>query len=143
MRSRIFFIFSVVVSLTFFISTVYAEIVVVAHSDNPITSLTKAEVKKFFLKKMKNLPGGGVWQPIDLPQGDADRVKFYQKIIGKTDAQIGAYWAGQVFSGKSIPPLGATSTDDMLLRINQDKSAISYTRKENVSNGVKILYAVK
>ncbi len=59
--------------------------------------LTSEQVSNIYLGKSSDLIG------VDLPDGNPLRDVVYQKVTGKDAAQVKAYWAKLVFTGKAQP----------------------------------------
>lgn len=131
-------VISSVLSLYCFIAQ--AEIAVIA---NPgAESLSQGDVKKAFMGKMKQFPSGGKITIFDQAQGSDIRSNFYQKIANKNGAQMKAYWASIIFSGKGKPP--RTLKGDMIVKgmVANDKNAISYIDAAAVDGSVKVLATI-
>ena len=114
---------------------VKAEIVVVTSKNSPINTITQAEAKNIFLKKVDNI-GGNKLNPIDLPQESSTRTDFYERVTNKSLDQVLSYWARQIFTGKGSPPEVANSIEQLSFRLSRDPSLIGYALKDEVTDDI-------
>lgn len=91
------------------------------------------QISSIFLGKSAELTG------IDLPDGNAVRNAFYQKVTGKDGAQLKAYWAKLVFTGKAQPLKEAASDAEVKKHVASDPKAIGYIDKSAVDGSVKVV----
>ncbi|MBP7133520.1 MAG: hypothetical protein KBA70_12270 [Aquabacterium sp.] len=96
-------------------------------------ALSAEQVSNIFLGKSNELTG------VDLPDGSALRDTFYQKVTGKDGAQLKAYWAKLVFTGKA-QPLKEFATDAEIKKfIASNATGIGYIDKAAVDSSVKVV----
>ena len=121
----------------------YADVVVVASLKSTVSSLTEEQASNVFLGKINSLPGSGKVIPLDQPNGSSIKDLFYQKITGKTAAQLKAYWSQQIFTGKGWPPKEVG--DDTVVRnlVASNPSTVGYIDKSAVDSTVKVLLSIK
>ena len=74
-------------------------------------------------------------------KGSAVRDEFYGKVIGKTAAQIKAYWSRIIFTGRGEPPPTVSNSVDMKKRISLNPSAIGYLESDMVDDSVRVVLA--
>jgi ABC-type phosphate transport system substrate-binding protein len=130
-----------VLSVGFSIAEIQADIVVVVHPDNPITSLTKKDVKRLFLGRMHNFPNSDIKvESIDHAEGSADYDKFYSSIINMNKSKLKRYRAYYLFSGKGRLPTQIKTASKVLKYIANTKNAIAYIDKKNITDSVKVVY---
>jgi len=125
--------------LPFFISSVMAEIVVVVNPLGP-DELTKVQVKKLYLGKVKKLPGGNLVKVYELPKQTRLHKDFHALVTGRTPAQVNAYWSKNIFTGLGKPPEIVSSAQLLRRKIARDKNAIGYLDITDVDDSVKIVY---
>eukprot|EP00825_Cyclidium_porcatum_P026934 TRINITY_DN28946_c0_g1_i1.p2 TRINITY_DN28946_c0_g1~~TRINITY_DN28946_c0_g1_i1.p2 ORF type:complete len:126 (+),score=8.62 TRINITY_DN28946_c0_g1_i1:180-557(+) len=77
-----------------------AELVVAVRSDSEIGTLSKNEVIDIFLGRFRQLPSGQRAEPLDQAKQSPERQVFYHALINKTAAEIDAYWARLLFTGR-------------------------------------------
>ena len=95
--------------------------------------LSAEQVSNIFLGKSSDLAG------VDLPDGNAVRDAFYQKVTGKDAAQVKAYWAKLVFTGKAQPLKEMASDADVKKFVAANPNAIGYIDKGAVDGSVKVI----
>lgn len=117
---------------------VHAEMVVFVAAQSPVDKLDADVAQKIFLGKQTSFPGGAAAVPLDLPDG-ADRDTFYQKVTGKSAAQIKAYWAKLVFTGKGQAPKEASSAKDAVAQVAKTAGGIGYADRKDIDKSVKVV----
>lgn len=101
---------------------------------NPKNAGVSAEqVSNIFLGKSNDLVG------VDLPDGNAVRDAFYQKATGKDGAQLKAYWAKLVFTGKAQPLKEMANDAEVKKFVAANPNAIGYIDKGAVDGSVKVV----
>lgn len=98
-------------------------IVVVAHADSAIGTLSREQVTHIFLGRMKRLPNG---VPVTAVEVEALRERFYKRLIGRDMAEINAYWARLQFSGRTQPPSRVSDSASAIARVAEDLQAIAF-----------------
>ncbi|MEI6207446.1 MAG: hypothetical protein WCP20_11735 [Desulfuromonadales bacterium] len=122
---------------------VTAETVIIVHPDNPVTSLNREQVVDIYMGRKLNFPGGNTALPIDLPPDSEVRSDFYRKLVDKSIAQINAYWARLLFTGRATPPRVLSSDTSILKSVRENRDAIAYIASENLDAKVKVVYRLK
>lgn len=117
-----------------------ADLVVIAHPKSGVERLTREEVTNIFLGRYRRLASGLTAEPVDM-QGDAEiKSQFYQRLVGKSLAEINAYWARLLFSGKTRPPLALPSGEDALQHVVTHPGALAYVDRSKVDRRVMIVF---
>jgi ABC-type phosphate transport system substrate-binding protein len=117
-----------------------ADVVAVVSAKNPITALDKSQVADLFLGKTNRFPNGVQALPIDQAEGLAARDEFYDKVLGRTSAQMKAYWSKIIFTGRGQPPPSVSSDIEMKKRISENPAAIGYIDRSLVDSSVRIVF---
>ena len=96
-------------SLCFIISMLFAchlnaEILVVVNAANPVQQLSKRELVDMYMGRNIHFSDGSVALRLDQQPDSEDRKIFYQKLVNKNVAQVNAYWARLLFTGRTRPP---------------------------------------
>ncbi len=115
-----------------------AEVVVIGHPTGP-DSISANELRDLYLNRSKALPNGQSAQPFELPEGNTARAEFHQKVTGRNDAQLKAFWSKQVFTGRGQPPEEAGSTAAMKAQVSSTPGGIGYIDDAEVDDTVKVL----
>jgi ABC-type phosphate transport system substrate-binding protein len=130
------------IGLTLGLSSVVvkADVVAVVSAKNPITALDKSQVADLFLGKAGRFPNGVQAVPIDQTEGLAVRDEFYGKVVGKTAAQMKAYWSKIIFTGRGQPPPSVSNSIEMKKRISDNPAAIGYIDRSLVDDSVRVVF---
>lgn len=114
--------------------------VVVVNDQNTVTSMPRALVSRFFLKKALRWDSGAVAQPVDLPANSPVREAFTRAVLSKSVASVKAYWQQQIFSGREVPPPEKPTDDAVLEFVRTTPAAIAYVSPSStLPRGVRVL----
>ena len=116
------------------------EIAVIVNPANPIDSLEKSDVARLFLGRAQNFPGGGKASVVTSDEGTATRAAFEDKVLGRSESQMKAYWAKQMFSGQGSPPPTAGDDAAVKAKVAGDAEAVSYIPASMVDDSVKVVF---
>ncbi|MGB0898821.1 MAG: phosphate ABC transporter substrate-binding protein [Psychrobium sp.] len=111
-------------------SAAHAEIIVVVNNANA-AALTKNDVSRIFLGKMKK------YTPVNASSSNALRADFNKKALNKSSNQVKAYWSKLVFSGKGTPPKELGSDAEIKAFVASNPNAIGYIDSANLDGTVK------
>ena len=75
---------------------------IIVHPSNPASSISKAQAKKIFLKKVTNWSDGVKAMPVDLGHSSKVREDFSKEVLRKSITAVKSYWQQQVFSGRCL-----------------------------------------
>ena len=117
-----------------------AELVVAVRSDSEIGTLSKNEVIDIFLGRFRQLPSGQRAEPLDQAMQSPERQAFYHALINKTSAEINAYWARLLFTGRVTPPKAMDSQDKMLEELIHNPRAIGYLERTKIDRRLRIVF---
>lgn len=115
-----------------------ADVAVIVHPSNN-ANLSAKDVERLFLGKAKAFPGGGAATPLNMAEGAPARAEFDQHIVGRSTAQVAAFWSKQIFTGKGMPPDEVESDTEMLEIVSNNPDAIGYVDSSAVNDSVKVL----
>ena len=80
-------------------------IVIIVNNSVGVTSLSEAEVRRFFLKEKERWGNGDKVFPLNAKPGAKVRALFQQKVLKMTATEEQAYWQDQKIKlGKTPPP---------------------------------------
>jgi ABC-type phosphate transport system substrate-binding protein len=119
--------------------TVCADVVAVVSAKSTVTSLSKSQVTDLFLGRSSRFPDGIQAVPIDQAEGSMVRDEFYSKIIGKSPAQVKAFWSKIIFTGRGQPPQAVPNSIEVKKRIVENPAAIGYIEEQLVDNTVRVV----
>lgn len=91
-----------------------------------VTSLSKKELSRYFLKKSTNWPNDGRVVVVDQLPNAPVRSAFSMAIHGRTVSAIKAYWTQAVFSGRGVPPREKSSDKEVVKFISSNSGAVGY-----------------
>lgn len=117
-----------------------ADLVVVAHPQSGIERLSRDDVVNIYLGRYRRLASGGVAEPLDLPIDSELRSRFYRGLVDKNPAEINAYWARLVFSGKTRPPQVVDTVENALRLVATYPQALAYIQRSRVDARVKVVF---
>jgi ABC-type phosphate transport system substrate-binding protein len=119
--------------------TAAADVVVVVSPRNPLSSMTRRQVADIFLGKSQRFPDGRLAVPFDQAAGSAVQTQFYLLVDGKRAAEIKAYWAKMIFTGRGQPPQVIADDRQMKQAVAKSPDAIGYVDRQAVDGSVKVL----
>ncbi len=116
-----------------------AQVVVIVSAKNPITKLPPGELTQIFLGQTSTFFNGARVEPLDLPSASPLHEAFYQTFVGKTPAQMKAFWAKQSFTGKGDPPRTLPNPGEIVKLVASNPRYIAYVEPSVVNDSVKVL----
>jgi len=115
------------------------EFKVIVNSQLNVTSLTKKEVSRLFLKKVKSWDNDVKVMPVDLPIDAPARESFSKVVLGKDPGAVKAYWQQRVFSGRDVPPPERDSDASVAEFVRNNPGAIGYVSANANVSGVTVI----
>ncbi len=120
---------SIISFFLLFLSTyAVADIVVIGNLQNSQQQLTVLQVQDIYMGRTRVFPDGKPAYPFDQTNL---RTEFYLQLTHRSIAQIDAYWARLLFSGRTSPPTKLPDDQKIISIVQQHESAIGYINKEN------------
>lgn len=116
------------------------DLVVVANPSSGVDKLNRGEVVNIFLGRQRQLPSGVPVIPLDLPASSPEKASFYAMLVGKDLAEINAYWARLIFSGRTQPPRQTQSMDEMMSMVRDNRGALGYVGRPKADPRVKVVF---
>jgi ABC-type phosphate transport system substrate-binding protein len=123
------------------ISVARAELVVVVSSKSQITTLSTIQIMDIFLGKRTQFPDGSSAIPIDQAEGTAARDEFYARLADMSSAQVKAFWARIIFTGRGQPPKTVATGLDAKKLLIADPNTIGYIDRSLVDSSVRVVLA--
>lgn len=117
-----------------------AGLVLVTSPQSGIERLTQDEVVNIYLGRYRRLASGLAAEPLDHPIDSEVRARFYRRLVGKSLAEINAYWARLVFSGKTKPPQAVANAEGLLRIVATQPGALAYVERSQADARVKIVF---
>ena len=117
--------------------------VVIVATGNPVSSIKRQELARFFLKKTGRWSDGHGVIPVDQSAGSPVRSAFTRAVLAVEGmGQISAvqnFWLQQVYSGRSTPPTVKASDAEIVAFVASNPGAIGYVAAASAVGGVKVL----
>lgn len=110
---------------------------VIVHAANPVSSLTRDQLSRYFLKKTTAWEDGRTVAPADLFEASPVRVAFSRDVHRKSVAAIKSYWQQRIFSGSDIPPPEFAADSEVVLYVRARPGAIGYVSAAAEVAGIK------
>lgn len=111
---------------------------VIVNSSNGVSSLSRTQLSRFFLKKTTAWGNGQTVHPVQ-PSDERIRAAFSREVHGKSLGALTSYWNQVVFSGRDVPPLEKRSEDAIVDYVRSNPGAIGFVSPETATPGVKIV----
>ena len=111
---------------------------IVVNPSNPVTSMSKDDVARIFLKKSTKFPDGRSVSPMDLPVSSPIRESFSKSVHGKPASAVDALWQQQIFSGRDIPP-PQKNEGAVLDFVRSSENGIAYVSAGADTSGLKVI----
>lgn len=115
------------------------DIVVIGNPRLDVTTLTEQMVGDLYLGRAVQLGSGQRVEVVDLPVGHPVRDEFYSLVLGRDPAQIRAYWAKRIFTGKGSPPAVRPDEASVVRWVAEAPGRVGYVRASALTDGVKVL----
>lgn len=116
------------------------ELLVVVSRESRIDSLTKSQVVDLFMGRYLNFPNGDKAKVFDLAPKSELKGLFYARLVNRTEAQIDAYWARLLFSGRNAPPKETESPSQLIHELMNSSHAIGYLSSHDLTDSLKVVY---
>ena len=116
-----------------------ADIALVTHPENPLTTLDIADARRLFLKQTYVFPGGGRAQVATLGRHSELQLEFERNVLNMSSSQLKTYWAKYLFTGQNRPPREFNSEEEIKQWIAVTPGALGYLHVNQVDDSVKVL----
>jgi|GEM_PF-2906863 len=100
--------------------------IIVVSDESEVVDLSQKQVMSFFLGRARFLPSGLKVKAFDFPTGSPIRAEFYQALTGKNIADIDAYWARLLYSGRASPPQKLDGSQQIINALQSQTAGIAY-----------------
>lgn len=99
---------------------------VIVHASNPVSSISRDELSRLFLKKVTTWGGGRPVMLVDQTETAAVRRDFTRAVHRKEVGSVKSYWQAMIFSGRAVPPSEKASDADVVAFVRANPNAIGY-----------------
>ena len=115
-------------------------LVVIVNKANPISEITKSQLKKLILGKQSKWPGGAEVSVLLGPAGEPDRKTALQRYCGMTEADFAEWFLHAIFKGESLAaPKSMPSVQSIVTVVQIVPGAIGFVDSAYVGNQVKVI----
>ena len=111
---------------------------VIVNPSNPVSSISREELSRIFLKKTTKFSDGRSASPVDLPVSSSTRESFSKEVHGKPASAVDAYWQQLIFSGRDVPP-AQKSESGAIEFMRSNENGIGYVSAGADTAGVKVI----
>lgn len=115
------------------------QLVVIVNPSNAVATPKPDQIANLFLGKTDTLPGSPVLIPVDLPEDNGLRRQFYKAVANRDSAQVKAYWARLMFTGRAQAPRVLASEAEVKKLVAENAGAIGYIQRSSADDSVRIL----
>jgi ABC-type phosphate transport system substrate-binding protein len=77
---------------------------VIVHKSNPVTSMSRSDLERIFLKKESRWSEDRPADPVDQTATSPVRAEFSRLVLRKSTDAVVSYWQQRIFSGRGVPP---------------------------------------
>ena len=117
---------------------------VVVNAANPVSSLSRNELSRLFLKKVTSWKDSKPVALVDQRTSSSVRESFTKDVHGRQVSSVTSYWQQMIFAGRAIPPVEKASDLDVATFVAANPSAIGYvSASAELPPGVKAITVLK
>lgn len=120
-----------------------AELVVIVSAKSQVKALSLDQVSDLFLGNTANFPNGGHAVVLDQSEGSPQRDMFYQRTSGKAPAQMKAYWARMLFTGRAQPPVEAGDSTAIKRMVGDNPELVGYIDRSALDPSVRAVLSIR
>lgn len=91
-----------------------------------VTSISKKDLAKIFLKKTTTWPGGAKALPVDQAVSAPVREAFSRAVHGKSARAVKNWWNQQIYSGAGVPPPELAGDAKVVAYVLANPGAVGY-----------------
>lgn len=119
-----------------------ADIALVTHPENSLTTLEIADARRLFLKQTNEFPDGNRAYVAMLNKHVELRWEFERSVLNMSPSQLKTYWAKYIFTGQNRPPQEFDSEEGIKQWIAATPGALGYLHVRMVDDTVKVLRTI-
>lgn len=116
-----------------------ASVVLIAHSDVEIGSLTRDTTRAIFAMRQRSWPNGQAVRVFVLPGDHPLHGRFAKERLAVYPHQLQLAWDRMVFSGTGQAPTEVDSPEAMLERVATTPGGIGYLTQEHLDERVQVI----
>jgi len=120
-------------------STEIIPFVVIVNDANPVKSLTRAELRRIFMKQSRMWPHGDAMVPVDWDSTHYLRAVFCRDVLKRSVREMAEYWVQQSMTQGLTPPSTQRSARAVIRFVASVPGAISYVAPSDVDDTVNVI----
>lgn len=122
------------------LTPVFAQSVeVVVHPDSNVYTITKDELSKIFLKRLRTWSDRTPAVPVDQVPDSPARQEFTRLVHERSVVNVEVYWKRLIFSGRAVPPKEVDDDESVLEFVRNNPGAVGYVSESARLTGVRKL----
>ncbi|MCG8671331.1 MAG: hypothetical protein MI867_18135 [Pseudomonadales bacterium] len=134
-------VLAAILSACSYVSLAHAELAVVVHPSNPVTTFSQREISKLYLGRLHLFPGTSQnIILIDQQESQPSYQEFYRDLVKIRFEKLKRYRAAYLFSGRGNLPIQLSSDEKVKEYVSRHKDAIGYIDASLVDASVKSIY---
>ncbi len=115
-----------------------SDCLLIGNSSVTETSISKGDVKRIFLGKMKKWANDTKIHPVTLKSGPVHEA-FVKKYINKSPSTFSTFWRRAIVSGTGIPPKSFKTEREVVKYITGTEGAVGYISSDTIHDDVKVI----
>lgn len=131
-----------ILSTLIFSGVSWGDIYVVTNINNPHDSLSKQEVRDFYLGRRRSFAEGNFTAIYDRKADSELRAKFFRALTGMQLRQVDAFWARLVFAGRMLPLKEVENNSTLEELIANEVNSIGYMSSKPTHDQLKTLMII-
>lgn len=114
-------------------------IAVVVNPKNRMSNIDLDELRRVFLGKRINGPGGDRLTPFNHRKETETRTRFDEVVLGMSPEEVERYWIDQRIRGGAKPPRSVSPVATLLAVVAKVPTAIAYAPEDDLTNAVRVI----
>lgn len=111
-------------------------IAIIAHPDTQLLSISRVELSKIYLKRLRYWGNGIRALPVDQAPESPARLAFSEQVLRRSVVNTEVYWKRMIFSGRAVPPPEVDSDDKVIEYVRKTPGAVGYVAASAERSGV-------
>ena len=122
------------------LKTEEAQVAVIVNPENPVDSISQADLRKIFTGEKQSWNSSLPVFPIVRAPGAWERIVLLGRVMKMSESEYKEYWVKKVYSGEAPrEPLAVMSNGMQLEAVRFEKGGIALISMQDVHPGVKVL----
>ena len=111
-------------------------VTVIAHPETELQSISRAELAKIHMKRLRFWQNGVRARPVDQSPESEVRRAFSEQVLRRSVVNIEVYWKKMIFSGRGVPPPEVLSDALVIEYVRSTPGAIGYVGESTEAAGL-------